>query len=584
MLLLWGFYALFLEKENMHYIKRFYLISSVIFSLTIPLVTFTYQTDIVFDTPGLDQPTPTVMALPDEISEIKPSVDYRSLFLWSIYGLGVLIFGIRCIKNLVRLTKKIKINDQLKESSHTNVLVNDSIIPHTFLKFIFLPKKEYKENKIPEEVLQHEKTHVIQKHTLDILFIEILQVIFWCNPILIWIKKSIKLNHEFLADQTVLKCQFSLQNYMSLLVTYPNSSNQTELSSPINYSLTKKRILMMSQQFSKTRAAARLLLLLPIVLGCMLLFNNEIVAQQKNVSYAKTIQDTHPDKKIKIRVKGEQITVNNTVANLSNFANIVDEKTKQWKDNELTEFQFDIQIMNSDDGFVKKLNDAYRKTRLYTANPGGHDLIPPAPPEPEIPNIEIDDVPSPAPAPKVSGVTNAVIPPSPPEAPVPPINSSQTEENINVEIEQAMVEAEQARIEAEIARNSAEVEHEYEIASAVEAAEHARAIAIEEAQLGREMAMLQAENAREVAERARAIAMEAAHRSKKHAHLAREEAMKHAQLAREHAQKAIHESHKAHDKVRKQTEKARKKARKAMEEARQEQQKAREKAKKAKNI
>ncbi len=616
MLLLWGFYVLFLERESMHYTKRFYLIFSVIFALTIPLITFTYQTDVIIEPKVIEQPI-TTMVMSDEIPVIvETPINYLSLVLWGLYIVGVVIFGFRFIKNLKNLTKKIKNNERLIEPSHINVLVGDSIIPHTFLKYIFVSKKEYQEHNIPEEVLLHEKTHVTQKHTLDILFVEILQVVFWFNPLFFFIKKSIKLNHEFLADQTVLKRQFSLQKYMSLLVTYPNSSNQTELASPINYSLTKKRIVMMSQQFSKTRAAARMLLLLPTLLGCMLLFNNKIVAQQTNVKYTKTVQDTHPDKKIKLRVKNDQIVVNGTTTNLSGFASTINEMTKQWKDDELTEFQFDIQIKNSDDSFVEKLNDEYRKTRLYNANPDGHDLIPPPPPLPEIPNIKTGVIPSPPSGSKTIEVEESIIsPPAPPKAPSPPINPRVELDEIENEVELSMEEAEQARIELEQARIEAEVEREFEIANALEAAEHARVIAMEEAEMGREMAMVQAEHARAAAERAGAMAMEAAHRSRKH-HQVREEAMQHAQLAREEAQKArviaMEEARKAHKRVkldsdklreeariaaekarkhaekarketRKAAEEARKEARKEMEKVRKEREKARKKAKKEKN-
>ena len=141
-----------------------------------------------------------------------------------------------------RLSKKVRNNEKLKEPTHTNVLLGSSVIPHTFLKYIFVPKNEFLKKSIPEEVLFHEKAHVRQKHTLDILFVEVLQVIFWFNPLLFWIKRSIKLNHEFLADQTVLKHSFSIQHYVNLLVSYPGSPNQTALTSTINYFINQKTI------------------------------------------------------------------------------------------------------------------------------------------------------------------------------------------------------------------------------------------------------------------------------------------------------------------------------------------------------
>ena len=631
LVLLWGFYILFLEQEKMHHLKRFYLLFSLIFAYTIPLITITYTTDVVVNPDELQQPITYVT----QVHNIEPeevSINYLFIALWSIYGIGVFAFAIRFIRNIYNLIKKVRRNENLKEPSHVNVLLSNSIVPYTFLKYIFVSKKEFQKKTIPQEVLLHEKTHVQQRHTLDILFVEILQVIFWFNPMWFWIKKSIRLNHEFLADQKVLKQQFSIHNYMNLLVNYPNSTHHTVLTSPINYSLTKKRIVMMSQQFSKTRAAARLLLLLPILLGCMLLFTNKIIAQQKNIKYTKTVSQTHPDKKIKIRVKNDQITVNGTATKLSDFASTIDEMTKQWRDDELTEFQFDVQIMNSEDGFVEDLNEAYRDTRLYNANSDGHDLIPSPPPLPETPKIskgKTNSVPI-SPVPRIKKVKSANVPtvPTPPKAPLAP-SYSQTEldqieddvEQEMLEAEEVMHEAEQVRLQAEIERTmaleQAETEREIAMTIAEEArveAEEIRAIAMVEAQEAREIAMEAVQEAREIAMEKMHLAREKSHRTREegvrraerlrleaeeqamvHSRMAQEEArtvMRQAERAREKArsgaEEAIRQAEKAKararsnaEEARKQIEKARKKARKAHDEVRKQAEKARKEARKA---
>src|SRR5690606_39609713 len=64
-------------------------------------------------------------------------------------------------------------------------------------------RNEYENNQIDQELFVHEKAHITQKHSLDILFIEALQILFWFNPLIYLYKKAMKLNHEFLADQKV---------------------------------------------------------------------------------------------------------------------------------------------------------------------------------------------------------------------------------------------------------------------------------------------------------------------------------------------------------------------------------------------
>lgn len=630
LVLLWSFYRLFLERENMHHFKRFYLLFSLIFAYTIPLITITYETDTAINQENTQQPVNHLIA--DNNAQVEAtSSDYLSTLVWIIYGIGVLIFAVRFIKNIYLLIKKVRRNENLKESSHINVLLANSIIPHSFLHYIFVPKKEFQKKAIPQEVLLHEKTHVRQKHTLDILFVEIFQMIFWFNPIWFWVKKSIKLNHEFLADQKVLKQQFSIHQYMDLLVNYSNSTNQTALASPINYSLTKKRIVMMSQQFSKTKAATRLLLFLPILFACVLLFNNKMVAQQKSTIANTTVTPTHPDKKIKIRVSGEQISINGITTDLSGVAAVIDNATKQWKDHELTEFQFSVKLENTNDKFLKKLNKIYRKTRLYRANPDGHDLIPPPPPAP--PKIGASAVPVP---PSSLKKHKTLKPPKPPKSlkaqkasKLPKtLSYSQAEhEEIEREAELAMQEVEREKAElAELAEvdkvmameRAEEASYEAEQVKAERAtlameraegsrrqAEQVRAIAMEQAEKARVVATEESNRAREQSYKMREEAMKSAERARfeaekqvmVHAKMAREEArlaMKQAESARGNAEqsrreaekthrKAIDEAKRARDVVRKEAIEERKEAQKRIQEARKEQQRAREKAQKENN-
>ncbi|WP_106790643.1 M56 family metallopeptidase [Aquimarina sp. Aq78] len=619
LVLLWSFYRLFLERENMHHFKRFYLLFSLIFAYTIPLITITYETDIVHNQENLQQSVDHLI-ITDNPQVEATSSNYLSVIVWIIYGVGVLIFAVRFIKNMYHLIKKVRRNENLKEFSHINVLLTNSIIPHTFLHYIFVPKKEFQKNAIPQEVLLHEKTHVRQKHTLDILFVEIFQMIFWFNPIWFWVKKSIKLNHEFLADQKVLKQQFSIHQYMDLLVNYPNSSHQTALASPINYSLTKKRIVMMSQQFSKTKTATRLLLFLPILFACILLFNNKMVAQQKSTTISTTVAPTHPDKKIKIRVSGEQININGITTDLSGVAAVIDNATKQWKDHELTEFQFSVKLENTNDKFLKKLNKVYRKTRLYKANPDGHDLIPPSPPAP--PKMRTSVVPGPPPSPKAHKKLKAPKPPKPLKAPkvskLPKAPSYS-----HAEYEEIEREAELAMQEVEVAMEVAESERE----TLMEQVEVERALAMERAEASRYEAEEVREMAMEQAEKARVVAMEESNRAREQSYKIREEAMRnaerarfeaekqvmsHTKMAREEARlamqqaekarvmardnveksrrqaeqarrKAMDEVKRARNVVRKEAIKERKEARKRIQEARKEQQRAREKAQKENN-
>ena len=254
------FYKLFLEKESMHVFKRFYLLISLLISIGIPFITFTQFIEVPV------KPNDFIISNSTNPTTIQEeSINNFPLILWSIYVLGVVVFSLKFIFNLSKILKKIKQNPKLKTQKSIHVLLEELIVPHTFLSYIFLNKTHFETRKIPAEVLIHEEAHVIQKHSLDILYIELFQIIFWFNPLIYILKKSIKLNHEFLADQEVIKKGVTLSKYQQMLLAFSSNALEPQLATAINYSSIKKRFTVMKTSSSKTRIWIRSLVLLPLL-------------------------------------------------------------------------------------------------------------------------------------------------------------------------------------------------------------------------------------------------------------------------------------------------------------------------------
>ncbi|WOD44604.1 M56 family metallopeptidase [Hwangdonia lutea] len=290
------FYKLFLEKESVHHFKRFYLLGALLVSMVIPFITFTEYIQVE---PGQEfmpfQPLAFTYAVVEKNTTWQEYIPY---ILWSIYALGVIIFSIRFLKNLFQLFQKIKTNPKFKNQNFINVLLVDLIHPHTFFNYIFLNKNKYEHNRIPNEVLWHEQTHAKQKHALDILFLEILHIIFWFNPLLYFIKKDIKLNHEFLADQAVLKQGVDTKNYQQLLLACSSpddyrDARTNQLANAINYSLIKKRFTVMKTQTSKKVFWLKGLLILPILAMLIYGFSEKEIVEKEMASFKySTTQET----------------------------------------------------------------------------------------------------------------------------------------------------------------------------------------------------------------------------------------------------------------------------------------------------
>ena len=275
------FYKLFLEKESMHHFKRFYLLGALVVSIIIPFITFTQYIEVA-PVENLVTFSPSELTTTQGFTpETKVAwQDYIPSILWSIYLMGAILFSFRFAINLKTIVHRIKTNPKHQYHAFTNVLLQDLIHPHTFLKYIFLNKTKYENNLIPTEVLLHEQTHAKQKHALDILCIEVLQIIFWFNPLLYFIKKDIKLNHEFLADQAVLQKGIDSAQYKQTLLTFSSNAIEPQLTNAINYSLIKKRFNVMKTQTSKTAIWLRSFVLLPLLAITLYSFSDTKVVEK----------------------------------------------------------------------------------------------------------------------------------------------------------------------------------------------------------------------------------------------------------------------------------------------------------------
>ncbi|MEO9891660.1 M56 family metallopeptidase [Aurantibacter sp.] len=280
------FYKLFLEKISMHVFKRFYLLGAILFAFVAPTVVFTEYIEVA----PINYDNLNVSSISYSNTPLKetPEIVGFSTILWVAYSVGVLFFCIVFFKNLIHILKRIQRNPNYRESSFIHVLLHEKLPPHSFLKYIFLNKKKFEENTIPKEVLLHEETHAREKHSLDVLLIEVLQVIFWFNPLFYFYKKAIKLNHEFLADQAVLNTKIDTATYQNTLLSFLSSKDdrkqQSMLSSAINYSSIKKRFTIMKTKTSKKAILFRSLLLLPLLTAMLYGFSKKEIQVAKSTT------------------------------------------------------------------------------------------------------------------------------------------------------------------------------------------------------------------------------------------------------------------------------------------------------------
>ncbi|WP_147309560.1 M56 family metallopeptidase [Marixanthomonas ophiurae] len=315
LLIFFAFYKFFLEKISAHTFKRFYLLGVISVSFIIPFITFTTYVEVPQTTNMVLTNVSDIQAIPAE-----ESVDYLPYVLWTVYTLGVAFFGFRFCRNLFSIWKKIQQNPMLKERNFFHVLLQKNIAPHTFFSYIFLNKTKYEANEIPKEVLLHEQAHAQEKHSFDILVIELLHVLFWFNPLFIFLKRSMKLNHEFLADRAVLNQGTKTSVYQNLLLAYSSHAVTPQLANSINYSLIKKRFTVMKTHTSKKAIWLRSLFLMPLVALMLYGFSSKQTIV-KETSQTETVSKKSIEKATK-----EQLITYNKLAKKYNAVAIEDRK------------------------------------------------------------------------------------------------------------------------------------------------------------------------------------------------------------------------------------------------------------------
>jgi bla regulator protein blaR1 len=293
-------YYLLLEKEKMHRFNRYYLLLSLIFALVVPFIEMKPQMPVINDNMVTDNvfyiTETTFKTVSSAIEEPVHHIDIWPNLLLASYLLISTILLIRFARNLYKLWLKLRNNETVLYQNMQLVLLPQNIVSHSFLKYIFIAKEDYDNGAIDEAILNHELAHVQQKHSLDILFLEVLMTVFWFNPLIYLYKKAIQLNHEFLADAAALETYNDVASYQYLLLAQANKPVFNQLASQFNFLITKKRLLMMNKTTSITRKIVKQLAILPIIGSLVFVFSSKTIAQDTLKKVTERISKEQPMK------------------------------------------------------------------------------------------------------------------------------------------------------------------------------------------------------------------------------------------------------------------------------------------------
>lgn len=212
---------------------------------------------------------------------VEQAVLSAAMIIW-LYVAGVIFFMGRYLFRIVQVVRIIRNNSIRSENGIKLVLLDKECSPYSFLNFMFVSRSLLNSEGY-DRMTTHEMEHIRQGHTLDVLILELLTAFQWFNPFIWMLRRAVRENHEFLADQAVLDAGVNRGYYKKLLLNQ-YAEGQLVIANNFNYSLIKKRIKMMSKIKSPKTAAVKLTMGLLTAAALVVVF----ACEQKEMEEVKT--------------------------------------------------------------------------------------------------------------------------------------------------------------------------------------------------------------------------------------------------------------------------------------------------------
>lgn len=316
-LIFYSCYKLLLQRETFFESNRWFLLIGLLIAVVMPFIVIPVYIEYVpvvqqFIVANAETASQTVMEEPFDFIQVA----------YLIYSIGALYFLVKLGIELSSLLLLLKKSSGYKKGGFTFIETHHKVPPFSFFKYIVYNKNQFSETEL-NHIINHEKVHAKQYHSIDILLMHIASTIFWFNPVIWLYKKELQQNLEFIADkeaQTVSKCE---KSYQILLLKSSVPNYQLVLANNFYNSLIKKRIVMLHKSKSNKFNAWKYALVLPVLALFIMSVNTKEIYVEKSVSAENQVSLADPS------VENEINNVLNPPVNKENLQNTSNEINKQ---------------------------------------------------------------------------------------------------------------------------------------------------------------------------------------------------------------------------------------------------------------
>ncbi|MEM1002024.1 MAG: M56 family metallopeptidase [Bacteroidota bacterium] len=355
-------YRVFLQKETFFSSNRWFLLIGLITSFILPLLVIPiYETQIIqvpevvrSSTGSLEQSMFVNTFNNTEAIDASEPINWQSI-IWNLYWVGVSLFALRFLVQLISVYKIMRQGQRKPFKAYTIFETRKDVSPFSFFKAIIYNPFQLNDTAI-HQILTHEKVHVKDWHSVDIILSEIALVFMWFNPLLWWYQKSLKQNLEFIADEHSVKEVPCPKTYQTVLVNQTLPNYQLAITNKFHSSFLKKRILMLNKSKSKPLQKLKMIFVLPFLV--LFLFNFSTVTHTEYIT--EVIPTEHVIKAEKAEpLKGKTIEIRFTKETSEAELNTIKETLKKDgvdmtiksirvdKNNHLTQISLEFKTANS---------------------------------------------------------------------------------------------------------------------------------------------------------------------------------------------------------------------------------------------
>ncbi len=312
------FYKLLLQKETFFQMNRLFLIACMVIAFILPVIHIPQQMSfrnaitevhtnnieiLTNQNPGnnADNKMHATVDVPLK-SNNTINLDKAKQWIMFLYWFGVAIFGLNFLMQAILLLYKAWSRPTIKDGKFRIVEITGDKAPCSFGNNIFINPEKY-DWETYNQVLLHEKIHIEQKHTIDLILAEIVIVFQWFNPFAWQWRKELENNLEYFTDDKLLQYDaIKKESYQLSLLKVAAPHFPLSLTTNYNQSLLKKRLLMMNAKKSNMHTAWKYFFLLPLMVLFASLFNEPIVKSQ--TATPKPIVKANPKVETEIKTEG----------------------------------------------------------------------------------------------------------------------------------------------------------------------------------------------------------------------------------------------------------------------------------------